>query len=188
MLLGFLLNGRMPPKKSDSKVRKGCTTTEVSLPRVVPNMLSTRVKPSLPSLSNIFSATKMKPFSTPYARKSCDQSRHGVKVVKRNGGKVAKRSFISGSESESELDSVVGGEEASIETEVLVARRKGGKEASSETEALVARRQGGKEASSEIEALVARRQGGKEAGGKGSVGGERKCCTLVARCSHDFLT
>ena len=111
-----------------------------------------------------------------------------MKVVKRNGGKVAKRSFISGSESESELDSVVGGEEASIETEVLVARRKGGKEASSETEALVARRQGGKEASSEIEALVARRQGGKEAGGKGSVGGERKCCTLVARCSHDFLT
>ena len=94
-----------------------------------------------------------------------------MKVVKRNGGKVAKRSFISGSESESELDSVVGGEEASIETEVLVARRKGGKEASSETEA-----------------LVARRQGGKEAGGKGSVGGERKCCTLVARCSHDFLT
>ena len=94
-----------------------------------------------------------------------------MKVVKRNGGKVAKRSFISGSESESELDSVVGGEEASIETEVLVARRKGGKEASSE-----------------IEALVARRQGGKEAGGKGSVGGERKCCTLVARCSHDFLT
>ena len=77
-----------------------------------------------------------------------------MKVVKRNGGKVAKRSFISGSESESELDSVVGGEEASIETEVLVARRKGG----------------------------------KEAGGKGSVGGERKCCTLVARCSHDFLT
>ena len=94
-----------------------------------------------------------------------------MKVVKRNGGKVAKRSFISGSESESELDSVVGGEEASIETEVLVARRKGGKEASSETEA-----------------LVARRQGGKEAGGKGGVGGERKCCTLVARCSHDFLT
>ena len=188
MLLGSLLNARMPPKKSVPKVGKGCETTEVTLPRVVPNMLSTRVKPSLPSLSNIFSATKMKPFSTPFARKSCDQSRHGVKVVKRNGGKVAKRSFISGSESESELDSVVGGEEASIETEVLVARRKGGKEASSETEALVARRQGGKEASSETEALVARRQGGKEAGGKGSVGGERKCCTLVARCSHDFLT
>ena len=146
MLLGFLLNGRMPPKKSDSKVREGCTTTEVSLPRVVPNMLSTRVKPSLPSLSNIFSATKMKPFSTPFARKSCDQSRHG--------GKVVKRSYISGSESESELDSVVGGKEASIEAE----------------------------------ALVARMQGGKEAGGKGSVGGERKCCTLVARCSHDFLT
>ena len=146
MLLGFLLNGRMPPKKSDSKVRRGCTTTEVSLPRVVPNMLSTRVKPSLPSLSNIFSATKMKPFSTPFARKSCDQSRHG--------GKVVKRSYISGSESESELDSVVGGKEASIEAE----------------------------------ALVARMQGGKEAGGKGSVGGERKCCTLVARCSHDFLT
>ena len=49
-------------------------------------------------------------------------------------------------------------------------------------------RQGGKEASIEVEAVVARRQGGKEAGGKGSVGGERKCCTLVARCSHDFLT
>ena len=118
MLLGSLLNARMPPKKSVPKVGKGCETTEVTLPRVVPNMLSTRVKPSLPSLSNIFSATKMKPFSTPYARKSCDQSRHGVKVVKRNGGKVAKRSFISGSESESELDSVVGGEEASIKTEV----------------------------------------------------------------------
>ena len=87
----------------------------------------------------------MKPFSTPFARKSCDQSRHG--------GKVVKRSYISGSESESELDSVVGGKEASIEAE----------------------------------ALVARMQGGKEAGGKGSVGGERKCCTLVARCSHDFL-
>ena len=111
MLLGFLLNGRMPPKNSVSKVRKGCTTTEVSLPRVVPNMLSTRVKPSLPSLSNIFSATKMKPFSTPFARKSCDQSRHG--------GKVVKRSYISGSESESELDSVVGGKEASIEAEAL---------------------------------------------------------------------
>ena len=163
MLLGFLLNGRMPPKNSVSKVRKGCTTTEVSLPRVVPNMLSTRVKPSLPSLSNIFSATKMKPFSTPFARKSCDQSRHG--------GKVVKRSYISGSESESELDSVVGGKEASIEAEALAARR-----------------QGGKEASIEAEALVARMQGGKEAGGKGSVGGERKCCTLVARCSHDFLT
>ena len=148
MLLGFLLNARMPPKKSVSKVRKGCTTTEVSLPRVVPNMLSTRVKPSLPSLSNIFSATKMKPFSTPFARKSCDQS------TSRHGGKVVKRSYISGSESESELDSVVGGKEASIEAE----------------------------------ALVARRQGGKEVGGKGSVGGERKCCTLVARCSHDFLT
>lgn len=163
MLLGFLLNGRMPPKNSVSKVRKGCTTTEVSLPRVVPNMLSTRVKPSLPSLSNIFSATKMKPFSTPFARKSCDQSRHG--------GKVVKRRYISGSESESELDSVVGGKEASIEAEALAARR-----------------QGGKEASIEVEAVVARRQGGKEAGGKGSVGGERKCCTLVARCSHDFLT
>ena len=108
MLLGFLLNARMPPKKSVSKVRKGCTTTEVSLPRVVPNMLSTRVKPSLPSLSNIFSATKMKPFSTPFARKSCDQS------TSRHGGKVVKRSYISGSESESELDSVVGGKEASI--------------------------------------------------------------------------
>ena len=94
-----------------------------------------------------------------------------MKVVKRNGGKVAKRSFISGSESESELDSVVGGKEASIEAEALAARR-----------------QGGKEASIEVEAVVARRQGGKEAGGKGSVGGERKCCTLVARCSHDFLT
>ena len=138
MLLGFLLNGRMPPKKSDSKVRKGCTTTEVSLPRVVPNMLSTRVKPSLPSLSNIFSATKMKPFSTPFARKSFDQSRHG--------GKVVKRSYISGSESESELDSVVGGKEASIEAEALAARRQGGKEASIEVEAVVARRQGGKEA------------------------------------------
>ena len=131
MLLGSLLNARMPPKKSVPKVGKGCETTEVTLPRVVPNMLSTRVKPSLPSLSNIFSATKMKPFSTPYARKSCDQSRHGVKVVKRNGGKVAKRSFISGSESESELDSVVGDKEASNEAEAVVARRQGGTEVNS---------------------------------------------------------
>lgn len=96
----------MPPKTSVSKVGKGCVTTEVSHPRVVPNMLSTRVKPSLPPLSNIFSATKMKPFSTPFARKSCDP-------IRRGGGKVEKKSFISGSESESEQDSVYGGKEAS---------------------------------------------------------------------------
>ena len=86
-----------------------------------------------------------------------------MKVVKRNGGKVAKRSFISGSESESELDSVVGGEEASIETEVLVARRqavklrrwwRGGKVARRQAVKLRRWWQGGK---------VARRLGGRAA-------------------------
>ena len=84
IILGFPVNWRMPPKKKS--VGKGHIPPEKPLQRVVPGMLSTRVKPSLPPLSNIFSATHMRRFSTPFARKSTDQGktvnkhRHEVKT------------------------------------------------------------------------------------------------------------
>lgn len=80
IISGFLVNWRMTPRKksvrkSVSKVGKGPIPPEEPLQRLVPDMLSTRVKPSLPPLSNIFSATQMRRFSTPFARKSTNQSK-----------------------------------------------------------------------------------------------------------------